>query len=143
MITPFTPELAAAGGVLIGLAAVLTMALLGRIAGISGIMGGLLRPKRGDLGWRVAFLVGLAAAPLLHLGLFGAWPTVRISTPTGVLIVAGILVGLGTRLGAGCTSGHGVCGIARLSVRSVMATVIFMGAALVTVFLVRHAAEMF
>lgn len=143
MTTAFTPVLAAIGGALIGLAVVLTMALLGRIAGISGIIGGLLRPKRGDLGWRATFLIGLAAAPLLHLAVFGNWPAFRLSTPTGVIIVAGLLVGLGTRLGSGCTSGHGVCGMARLSLRSVVATAIFMGTALVTVFLVRHAAEIF
>jgi hypothetical protein len=134
------PYIAAAlGGVLIGLSAVMLMTLSGRIAGISGIVGGLLPPKpAADRSWRIAFVLGLVAAPVI-LGLvsgdehIGA-PTV--GTPT--LIVAGLLVGAGTAYGGGCTSGHGICGISRLSPRSVAAVGIFMATAIVTLFLVRH-----
>jgi uncharacterized membrane protein YedE/YeeE len=134
----FTPVASAAGGMLIGLAAALLWLGLGRIAGISGIVGGILPIRRKETAWRVAFLAGLLAAPLL-LGL-----AVGYSAPTPVLesvdllVVAGLLVGFGTRLGSGCTSGHGVCGIARLSPRSLISTAVFMATAAATVFLVRH-----
>ncbi|QRY35579.1 YeeE/YedE family protein (plasmid) [Variovorax sp. PDNC026] len=133
----FTPLAALAGGALIGLAAAMFVLLNGRIAGISGVLGGLLRPSRGDVAWRVAFLLGLVGAPCVHL-LFAALPSVRIDADYGALILAGLLVGVGTRYGAGCTSGHGVCGLSRLSPRSLVATAAFMGAGIATVFVVRH-----
>ncbi|MCJ2014750.1 YeeE/YedE family protein [Methylobacterium sp. J-076] len=127
-----------AGGALIGAAAALLLLANGRIAGISGILGTLLGPAARDRAWRVAFLVGLLAGPALFRGLTGHWPEVRIGAPWPMLVAAGLLVGFGTRLGAGCTSGHGVCGLARLSPRSFAAVATFMAAAIVTVFLVRH-----
>lgn len=133
----FTPWTSLAGGVVIGLAASLFILLNGRIAGISGILGGLLRPARGDIAWRMAFIAGLVTAPLVY-GLSGALPATRVDASTLTLVVAGLLVGLGTRYGAGCTSGHGVCGIARLSPRSMVATVCFMAAGFITVFVARH-----
>jgi len=133
----FTPSTALAGGVLIGIAVGLFVLLTGRIAGISGVAGGLLRPTRRDIGWRVAFLAGLIGAPPLY-PLLAPIPELRIDAGFATLIVAGLLVGMGTRYAAGCTSGHGVCGIARLSPRSVVATLSFMGAGFVTVFVVRH-----
>jgi uncharacterized protein len=134
----FTPISAAIGGALIGLAAALLMLSTGRIAGISGIFGGLLDPGTGDRGWRVAFVVGLILAPLTG-GLAGfSVPLPDMPASWIVVVVAGLLVGFGSRLGAGCTSGHGICGIARLSPRSLVATGIFMGAAIVVVALTRH-----
>ncbi|CAN7423500.1 YeeE/YedE family protein [Duganella sp. LjRoot269] len=133
----FTPWPALAGGILIGLAAALFILLNGRIAGISGIIGGLLRPNKGDIGWRFAFIAGLILAPVIY-GVFYALPATQIDAGTGILILAGLLVGVGTRYGSGCTSGHGVCGISRLSPRSIAATIIFMAAGFVTVFLLRH-----
>jgi uncharacterized membrane protein YedE/YeeE len=127
------------GGVLIGLAAALLIVCNGRIAGISGIVGGLLAPVRGELAWRLAFLAGLLAAPLAYRLLIGPLPALRIDAGAGALVAAGLLVGLGTRLGSGCTSGHGVCGISRLSPRSFVATALFMGAGFATVFALRHA----
>ena len=134
----FTPSTALAGGILIGIAVGLFVLLTGRIAGISGVVGGLLRPARQDIGWRVAFLAGLIGAPLLY-PLIAPMPALRIDADMPRLIVAGLLVGVGTRYAAGCTSGHGVCGIARLSPRSLVATLLFMGAGFGTVF-VRHLA---
>lgn len=136
----FTPWAALGGGLLIGLAAALLVLFNGRIAGISGILGGLLRPNErvaGDVGWRVAFLAGLLAAPVLY-ALAAPLPVPRIEASTPVLIAAGLIVGLGTRYGAGCTSGHGVCGLSRLSPRSLVATLAFMAAGFATVFVVRH-----
>ena len=133
----FTPWSALLGGALIGLAAAMFVLLNGRIAGISGILGGLLRPVAGDVGWRLAFLFGLAGAPLLY-SMFALLPALRIEAGNGALIVAGLLVGAGTRYGAGCTSGHGVCGLARLSLRSAVASAIFMGTGFLTVFALRH-----
>jgi uncharacterized membrane protein YedE/YeeE len=133
----FTPWSALAGGALIGVAAGMFVLLNGRIAGISGVLGGLLRPARRDIAWRVAFVLGLVGAPLLY-ALATTLPTVRVAAGPGALIVAGLLVGLGTRYGAGCTSGHGVCGLSRLSPRSLVATLAFMGAGFVTVFVLRH-----
>jgi uncharacterized protein len=133
----FTPWHAAAGGVAIGLAAALFVLLNGRIAGISGIVGGLLKPVRGDIGWRVAFVAGLVGAPLAY-ALVAALPSPRIDAGYGALVAAGLLVGVGTRYGSGCTSGHGVCGISRLSARSLVATGTFMGAGFATVFVARH-----
>ena len=133
----FTPWSALGGGLLIGMAAALFVLLNGRIAGISGIVGGLLRPASGDTGWRVAFLVGLVGAPLVW-ALFGGVAQVRIDAGLPALIAAGLLVGIGTRYGAGCTSGHGVCGISRFSPRSLAATAVFMAAGFATVFVLRH-----
>lgn len=133
----FTPVASLAGGVLIGVSAALFVLLNGRIAGISGVLGGLFRPARGDVGWRLAFLSGLIGAPLVY-ALFTTVPQPRIDAGWGVLVLAGLLVGVGTRYGAGCTSGHGVCGLSRLSPRSLVATLVFMGAGFVTVFVLRH-----
>ena len=135
--TDFTPWNALGGGVLIGLAAAMFVLFNGRIAGISGLLGGLLRPAAGQLGWRIAFLLGLLAAPLVYT-LAAPLPAMRIDAGTGTLIAAGLLVGVGTRDGAGCTRGHGVCGLARGSARSLAATLAFMGAGFATVFIVRH-----
>jgi uncharacterized protein len=135
----FTPWAALAGGALIGIAVAMFALLNGRIAGISGIVGGLLKPVRGDLAWRAAFVAGLLVAPLGY-ALFAALPRPQIDAQFGALVAAGLLVGVGTRYGAGCTSGHGVCGLARLSPRSLAATAAFMGAGFVTVFLIRHVA---
>ena len=133
----FTPWSALAGGMLIGLAAVMFALLNGRIAGISGVLGGLLRPARGDLGWRIAFILGIVTAPLVY-AIFATLPAVRIDAGYSLLVAAGLLVGAGTRYGSGCTSGHGVCGLSRLSPRSLVATITFMGAGFATVFIVRH-----
>lgn len=133
----FTPLAALTGGVLIGLAAALLIILNGRIAGISGILGGLLKPHTGDIAWRFAFIAGLIAAPVIYAMVF-TLPAVSIEADTPTLIIAGLLVGLGTRYGSGCTSGHGVCGISRLSPRSMIATLVFMVAGFMTVYLVRH-----
>ncbi len=135
--TNFTPGLSLLGGVLIGIASALFILANGRIAGISGILGGLLRPRRGDIVWRLAFLLGLIVAPVV---LFAFMPpvAVTIDADSGVLIAAGLLVGIGTRYGAGCTSGHGVCGLSRLSPRSLVATLAFMGAGMAIVFVMRH-----
>ncbi len=132
----FTPWASLAGGLLIGLAAAMFLLINGRIAGISGIMGGLLRPARGDIGWRLAFLGGLVVAPLVYR-MAAALPPVRVDAGNTTLIIAGLLVGLGTRYGSGCTSGHGVCGLARRSPRSMAATAAFMLAGFVTVLAVR------
>ncbi len=133
----FTPWSALAGGALIGLAAAMFVLLNGRIAGISGIAGGLLAPARGDIAWRVAFLAGLIGAPAIYL-LLAAAPTLQIDAGYPALVAAGLLVGVGTRYGSGCTSGHGVCGLSRFSPRSLLATATFMGAGFVTVFVLRH-----
>jgi uncharacterized membrane protein YedE/YeeE len=133
----FTPWASLAGGLLIGLATSIFVLLNGRIAGISGILGGLLRPAKSDVLWRVAFLSGLVAAPLVY-GLFAALPTTQVEANNTLLIVAGLLVGLGTRYGSGCTSGHGICGLARLSPRSLVAVIAFMGAGFVVVYAMRH-----
>ena len=133
----FTPWASLAGGVLIGIAAAMLVLLNGRVAGISGILGGVLVPRRADIAWRVAFVAGLLAAPWVYL-LFAPAVVPRIDAGLGTLIAAGLLVGLGTRYGAGCTSGHGVCGLSRLSPRSLVATGAFMAAGFATVFIVRH-----
>ena len=133
----FTPETALAGGVLIGLSAAAFILFNGRIAGISGILGGLLRAQRGDVGWRLAFLAGLLAAPVVY-GMVTALPEVTIDARAGTLVAAGLLVGVGTRYGSGCTSGHGVAGISRGSTRSLVATAAFMFAGFLTVYILRH-----
>lgn len=121
----FTPWASLSGGLLIGLSAILMVIMAGRIAGISGIVGGLFKPTQGDLGWRLAFVAGMVSAPWIYVALFGGFAFESHSN-TFVLIVAGLLVGYGTRLGSGCTSGHGVCGLSRLSPRSLAATLVFM-----------------
>src|SRR5262245_26538863 len=133
----FTPWSSLAGGLMIGAAVAAFVLIHGRVAGISGILGGLLRPAGRDVGWRIAFMVGLLAAPAFY-GLFTRLPAATIEAGFPVILLAGALVGIGTRYGAGCTSGHGVCGISRLSPRSLAATATFMGAGIVTVFVVRH-----
>ena len=134
----FTPLSAAIGGGLIGLSAVLLMLLTGRIAGISGIFGGLLNFKSDDRDWRIAFIAGLILAPLMAGWIGHPMPIPKLPASWTVITGAGLLVGFGTRLGGGCTSGHGICGIARLSSRSIVATVIFMLAAIATVAVTHH-----
>lgn len=134
----FTPWASLAGGILLGLASALFILVNGRILGISGILGGLLVPKSGDVGWRLSFVLGMLAAPLLYFAVAGP-VAVRIDAGWATLVVAGLLVGVGTRFGSGCTSGHGVCGLSRLSPRSLVATLAFMGAGFATVYLARHA----
>lgn len=136
----FTPWTSLAGGLLLGLAAALLVHLNGRVLGITGIVGGLLRPVRGEIGWRVALIVGLLASPLVFAWLTpeGFLPAPRIEVSLALVVLAGLLVGFGTRLGSGCTSGHGVCGLSRLSLRSLVATLSFMGAGFATVFVLRH-----
>ena len=136
--THFTPWASLAGGILLGLASALFILVNGRILGISVILGGLLRPVKGDTGWRLAFLAGMLAAPLLYFMVAGP-TTPRIDAGWATIVIAGLLVGVGTRYGSGCTSGHGVCGLSRLSPRSLVATLAFMGAGFVTVYLARHA----
>lgn len=134
----FTPLQGAIGGALIGLSAALLLLVLGRIAGISGILGGLLPPRSGETAWRAAFVAGLVAGPLAVAFATGTLPAVELQSPVWALVPAGLVVGFGTRLGSGCTSGHGVCGLARLSPRSMAATATFFGVALATVFVLRH-----
>jgi uncharacterized membrane protein YedE/YeeE len=133
----FTPWASLAGGILLGLASALFILANGRILGISGILGGLLRPKTGDMAWRGVFLLGMLVAPLLYTLAIGP-SEARIDAGWGTLVLAGLLVGAGTRYGSGCTSGHGVCGLSRLSSRSLVATLAFMGAGFLTVYVVRH-----
>ena len=135
--TNFTPWASLAGGILIGLAAAVFLLFNGRIAGISGILGGLLQRPSGDMAWRIAFVLGLVGAPFIY-GIFAPLPAVQVDAGTATLVVAGFLVGIGTRYGSGCTSGHGVCGLSRGSLRSLAATAAFMTAGFVTVFIVRH-----
>lgn len=133
----FTPWSSLAGGMLIGAAAALLVLFNGRIAGISGILGGMLKPAKGEGAWRAAFIAGLLTAPLVF-ALCRDLPRPQIDADTAALVLAGVLVGVGTRYGAGCTSGHGVCGLSRLSLRSLVATLLFMAAGFATVFVVRH-----
>lgn len=136
----FTPWASLAGGILVGLAAAVFILMNGRVLGISGILGGLLPPRTGDAGWRIAVLLGIFSAPLVYdwLAPGGFTQAPRIDAGYGLLVIAGLLVGLGTRYGSGCTSGHGVCGLARLSPRSVVATLTFMAAGFVVVYVARH-----
>lgn len=136
----FTPVSGFAGGLLIGCAAVLLLLANGRIAGISGIVGGLIMRTGGDVAWRLAFVVGLWWGAVFYWLARGKLFEVTITASPAMMIAAGLLVGFGTRLAGGCTSGHGVCGIARLSVRSITATLVFMAVAMGTVYVVRHAA---
>ena len=133
----FTPWASMAGGIVLGLAAALFILVNGRILGISGIVGGLLRPLKGDVVWRLTFIAGVLAAALVWQ-LVATPAVVRIDANLPTIVIAGLLVGFGTRYGSGCTSGHGVCGLSRLSPRSMVATFAFMGAGFVTVFIVRH-----
>ena len=133
----FTPWSAAIGGVVIGLAVALFVLVNGRVAGISGIVGGLFTPRADDVAWRVAFVAGLLLAPAVYL-VFAAFPESVIEAGYPVLIAAGLLVGIGTRFAGGCTSGHGVCGLSRLSPRSLVATLAFMAAGFLTVYVARH-----
>ena len=135
--THFTPWASLAGGVIIGLGTALLIFLNGRVAGISGMLGEMLRPSATDKSWRVAFIAGLIVAPLGYQ-LVHALPIVTINANFLLLIAAGLLVGIGTRYGGGCTSGHGVCGLSRLSMRSLVATIAFMASGFVTVFILRH-----
>jgi uncharacterized membrane protein YedE/YeeE len=135
--THFTPWSAAIGGALVGLGAAMMALFNGRIAGVSGILGGLLRPTREDGPWRFAFVLGLVLAPAAYL-VVAQLPEIVVATPYPVLILAGFLVGIGTRYGSGCTSGHGICGVSRLSPRSLVATACFMATGFATVFIVRH-----
>ena len=137
----FTPWTSLAGGILLGIASAMMVLLSGRILGISGILGGLLAPRLGDIGWRVAFLLGMGASPLVFAALMPPelLPVVRIDASEPLIALAGVLVGLGTRYGSGCTSGHGVCGLSRLSPRSLVATLCFMAAGFAVVYLLRHA----
>ena len=135
--TTFTPWSALAGGAIIGVAAVLFALFNGRVAGISGILGGMLRPPFPDWTWRAAFIAGLVVAPIVYRWFAGS-PELTIDAGYPTLVAAGILVGLGTRYGSGCTSGHGVCGVSRLSPRSLVATLAFMAAGFATVFATRH-----
>ena len=130
--------IALAGGVLIGLAASLLLWLNGRVAGVSGILNGVIFPKVGDTAWRVVFLLGLIVAGGLYMAFVPGAPLPRTDHSRAALIVAGLLVGFGTRMGNGCTSGHGVCGLGRLSLRSFAAVLTFMATAIATTFLIRH-----
>ena len=134
----FTPLSALIGGAMIEASAVILWVMDGRVAGISEIVGGLANPVAGDAGWRVWFLLGLLAAPLVYWAAGGGFPSVTISSSLPLLSAGGLLVGFGTRLGGGCTSGHGVCGMARLSPRSLVATLVFMAAGIATIFIARH-----
>lgn len=129
------------GGTLIGAAATILLLLNGQVAGVSGIAGNLLRLPSANTAWRILFVLGLLLGPVLYRFTFDRWPTVALQASWPVLIAGGLLVGFGTRLGSGCTSGHGVCGLARLSWRSFAAVLTFMAAAIITVFLVRHGIE--
>lgn len=133
----FTPGLSLTGGLVIGIAAAVLVLFNGRIAGISGIFGGLLSLPRNDMAWRVAFVAGLVGAPVIA-SLLGKPAIADIEANWGVILVAGFLVGLGTRYASGCTSGHGVCGLSRGSLRSLVATLTFMAAGFLTVFVQRH-----
>ena len=137
MITEFTPYMSLGGGILIGLAATLLMVFNGRIAGMTGILGGILPPISSDWPWRAAFLAGAIIAPMIYVM---SGNTIGFSVPisTGALVIGGLIVGVGVMFGSGCTSGHGVCGMARLSPRSIAATVGFMVSTGITVFVVRH-----
>lgn len=140
----FTPWSSLAGGALIGLAAALMVALLGRVTGISGMLGSLLQASTwrqcSQWGWRAAFVLGLILAPLLWQ-LFSPLPAMQMPSNPWIIVIAGLLVGFGTRLGSGCTSGHGVCGLSRLSLRSLAATVMFMLTGVITVYVMRHVVQ--
>lgn len=133
----FTPVTASIGGALIGLSAVILMAFNGRIAGISGVFSGIAFAQKGDRVWRILFVIGLIAAPIFYQAVSGRMPEFDLSANMPLVIIGGLLVGFGTRLGSGCTSGHGVCGLSRLSPRSLVSVVLFMGAGMLTVTVAR------
>lgn len=133
----FTLLSSLAGGAVIGLAVAALILLNGRIAGISGIVGGLFKMQKGDMAWRIAFVAGLVAAPLIWQ-VFVSLPAIRIEGSYAAMAIAGLAVGIGTRYGSGCTSGHGVCGLSRLSPRSIIATLVFMGTGFAMVYVIRH-----
>ena len=135
----FTPATSFTGGVIIGVATALLLFMNGRIAGISGIIGNLLQYPaiKGDSAWRIAFIIGLILSPLLFV-VFHPLPAIQVDASTTLLVIAGLLVGIGTRYASGCTSGHGVCGLSRFSLRSLVATISFMLAGFITVFIIRH-----
>lgn len=137
-MTEFTPFASLFGGALIGLAAVLLMALHGRIAGMTGILSGIIPPLAADWDWRAAFIAGAVVAPVVVVALFGDIVAFDSPAPVQLLIIGGLIVGVGVTLGGGCTSGHGVCGIARFSKRSIVATLVFMATTAATVFVIRH-----
>ena len=137
-MTGFTPAAALLGGLMIGSAAVLLMLSLGRIAGITGILVGALPVAGGDWPWRLAFLAGMIVAPLLYTATTGSAPAFEATSGVPMLIASGLIVGVGAVFGSGCTSGHGVCGLARFSLRSLVAVPVFMASAIATVFIVRH-----
>ncbi|MBO6675038.1 MAG: YeeE/YedE family protein [Rhizobiales bacterium] len=139
METEFTPLASLVGGLLIGLASVLLMALRGRIFGATGILAGVLYPAdRSDWTWRALLLLGMVTGPLVYMLMFGQMPAIEVPVGLGALLVGGFIVGLGVTYGSGCTSGHGVCGMARLSPRSIVATLTFMLTTGLTVYAVRH-----
>ncbi|MEL7278087.1 MAG: YeeE/YedE thiosulfate transporter family protein [Pseudomonadota bacterium] len=139
MTTDFTPLVSTVGGALIGLSAVLLMLFLGRIMGATGILAGIVAPtSRNEVAWRVAVLFGMITGPMAMLTVTGSFPAIQVPGSTSMLAIGGVIVGIGVTLGGGCTSGHGVCGMARLSPRSLVATVTFMIATAATVFLLRH-----
>lgn len=139
LATPFTPYASLGGGVLIGVASVLLMLTLGRIMGATGILSGLFTPASPrDFGWRAALLAGMVSAPVLMVLVTGTMPAVQVPVSTMMMVVGGLIVGIGVTFGGGCTSGHGVCGMARLSPRSLAATLTFMVTTGITVYLVRH-----
>jgi len=134
----FTPIPSLLGGMMLGVAAALYVVLHGRILGISGIVSGLIHPKVGDITWRLVLVLGLLSAPFLAALIFDIRPIIQIDTEWLGIITAGLLVGFGVQYGSGCTSGHGICGLSRLSPRSLVATLTFMGAGFITVFVLRH-----
>lgn len=137
-MTAFTPGAALIGGLLIGGATVLLMLILGRIAGITGILVGAMPSVGGDWPWRLAFLAGMIVSPLVYTAALRSAPAFEATTTAGMLVASGLIVGIGVVLGSGCTSGHGICGLARLSKRSLIAVPVFMATAVATVFVVRH-----
>jgi uncharacterized membrane protein YedE/YeeE len=134
----FTPSPSLLGGMMLGLAATLYVLLHGRILGISGIVSGLVHPKKEDWSWRLAFIIGLLTAPFLAALFFGILPVIEVDANWLTVIIAGLLVGFGVQYGSGCTSGHGICGLSRLSPRSLVATLSFMTAGFLVVFIIRH-----
>lgn len=134
----FTPIPSLFGGMILGIAAALYVLLHGQILGISGIISGLTYPKRDDISWRVALILGIVTAPIIALLLFGIRPVIEIQTDWIGILLAGAFVGFGTQYGSGCTSGHGICGLSRLSPRSLVATILFMSAGIFTVYVLRH-----
>ncbi|SLN35804.1 YeeE/YedE family protein [Ruegeria meonggei] len=137
--TAFTPWASLTGGILIGVASVLLMLLMGRVMGATGILAGLVQPSSGsDFTWRATLLVGMATGPLVLWLISGEMPAVEVPISTLTFVIGGVIVGIGVTFGAGCTSGHGVCGMARLSPRSIIATATFMGFTFATVFIIRH-----